>query len=145
MAHAVTRYQANDGSEWATLEEAEKRDKESSHVALAMKPLRSTPDTSEFRMGNVYVQQKADAVGACKKDLIAATRPFLGRWMADTEANGRDMMDVHPSTFGRFIDDTGSPLSLAWARLWCIDKQCREWGQPYYAEHPNSAATAVAF
>lgn len=47
----------------------------------------------------------------------------------------------HPSWVGRLIDDAcPRPVKSAWFRFQCIDKQGREWGQPFYANNPDKAS-----
>ncbi len=48
---------------------------------------------------------------------------------------------IHPMSFAmRLLSEAGpSLLSGAWHRLAMIDAEGREWGQPYYAEHPSKA------
>ena len=43
---------------------------------------------------------------------------------------------IHPSYVGRIVDGN-APFSKAWYRFMCIDKDYREWGQGYFALHPN--------
>jgi hypothetical protein len=41
---------------------------------------------------------------------------------------------------GRVINDTAPNFVYkAWYRFMCLDDQLREWGQPYYASHPEDA------
>jgi len=40
----------------------------------------------------------------------------------------------------READDSRSPWYNAWSRMVSTDDQEREWGQPYFARHPNPAA-----
>jgi hypothetical protein len=49
-----------------------------------------------------------------------------------------DNETVHSSYVGRLLGDYGiRPLENAWYRFSCVDKQYREWGQPYFATNPD--------
>lgn len=44
----------------------------------------------------------------------------------------------------RLLDDTGSPWwQKGWYRVMCMDDLDREWGQPWFAKHPNPHARCV--
>lgn len=46
--------------------------------------------------------------------------------------------NVHPSYPARLIGEMPyRALDKAWSRIYCTDKQFREWGQVYYAENPT--------
>jgi hypothetical protein len=46
--------------------------------------------------------------------------------------------DVHPSWAARIIGECCTKqLDRAWYRIYCTDKEFREWGQPYYALNPT--------
>lgn len=140
----VTRYKADDGSEHATPEAASQRDADVAFVRDATAPLGPAKD---LRSGAEYQQHRVSDVTAVKVRLLrrAAERdPLFAQWIARGKANGVSEADVHPRSWaGRYFDDTGGPLAVAWGRLSCIDAQGREWQQPYYVEHPNPAAKAV--
>lgn len=138
----VTRYQADDGSLWADEAKARERDDLSRAVALAMAPLGplfKNESGCDFANGLGYVRHDPGTVRAVKGALILLSHPVIGYWLDEQAAKGVDLLAVHPSWFCRVIDHYSDPLAKAWSRLWCIDEQGREWGQPYYADHPGEA------
>lgn len=116
----VTIYEADDGSRWDQESDAACRDELVAKVKEIMAPLgerHAEPGDSDYENGSGYVQHDPD--------VVASIRPrFSELWMA---------------TYG---DDVADRPNLMWAaryRLSCIDVYGREWGQPYYANHPHQA------
>lgn len=137
---AITIYQANDNSRRDTPEQANARDFMIVAVEKIMLPLGVRPAGCEFTNGSGYLQHTADAIKAVRADLIAASRPHLSSWMEEQERkHNTDFMTIHPSWFVRMLDGGADPLERGWCRLACIDSQNREWGQQYYAAHPDEA------
>jgi hypothetical protein len=137
--NVITLYQAVDGTNWPTEAEALKRDALCLHVDVAMALLRPRPTDAGFDNGNSYVQQESGPWLAAKRHIVdlalAATRHAVF---------ANDAEDIHPqSVAGRILSDIGGPLNSAWWRFACIDSQYREWGQPYFVNHPNPKATKV--
>ena len=135
----VTRYVSDDGIEWQDQQSAETRDKMVADVADAMSELKQTPGTGNWEG---YVQQSAAAVQRCREKLfeIANVEGVLKWWIASQKADhgktDADIIAFHPSWMGRVLDGQG-PLSAAYSRLCAIDRQHREWDQPYYAQNPG--------
>jgi hypothetical protein len=137
----VTRYVANDGSEWQDAESCTARDLLLAEVACAMVGLKDTPKECNW---NGYVQQDPKVVRQCKWSLfqIANRDGMLKRWI-DHQKTMHGMTDekflteVHPSWFVRMSDGCG-PLEKAYSRLCNIDSEFREWNQPHYAMNPGS-------
>lgn len=48
-----------------------------------------------------------------------------------------------PFRHPREASEGDSPWSDLWFRLACMDEKDREWGQPYFANHPNPDAFLV--
>lgn len=135
---AVTRFLADDGSQWDTEAAALKRDALCSHVDEAMKLLRARPDDADFDNGGVYVQQEMGPWLAAKQRIVDLAFAVTGHSVFAHNAE-----DIHArSVAGRILDDTGGPLAKAWWRFACIDEKWREWGQPYFVSHPNEGARA---
>ena len=145
--HAITKYVANDRSEWNTVEDAEKRDELIIDVKVATSILKEAPDDMEFANGHGYVQQRPEIIQNVKESLYAlANRDGVLKWWIDGQKKDRGKTDsdlinnCHPSYFCRMLDGGHGPLSEAYNRLCRIDEQNREWGQPYYAINPGTAA-----
>ena len=140
MAKAITRFEAIDGSVWPTLEKAEAHEALIRDVAEAMKPMGERPKGVDFTNGSGYVQHTVQAVASARRSLIALTRPRIQHWFDQQKRDHNTDFDmVHPSWFGRMLDGSATPLEDAWRRLCCVDPLNREWGQPYYATHPDHA------
>lgn len=106
----ITMYQADDGSIHATTLDAVARDHMIAECAAVETELqmRPAPDTSEFRNGEGFIQHPT------------GTRQKLTDRLRGLGANR---------------DSTG-PVGLLLGRLWAMDAEDREWGQPYFAKHP---------
>lgn len=142
--YTVTRYVANDGSEWRFEAQCLARDALIVKVADAMAELKSTPTDNNWEG---YVQQDPDAIIRCRDKLfeIANTDDVLKSWIdRQCTTHGKTVRElareVHPSWFGRLLDGGHEPLAKAYARLCAIDADYREWNQPYYALNPGTGA-----
>lgn len=136
----ITVYVASDGTRWDRREDAEKRDRLVEWVEEIMRPIGNRPDGMGFSNGGYFVQHKIDTLTIVRIQLFVATKSVLGKTIAEHEAAGEKAMDFHPSWFMRMLDGCDSPIADAWNRFWCIDENGREWGQPYYAKHPEESA-----
>jgi len=137
----VTRYKANDGSEWQSEDDCKSRDSMIAEVALAMSTLKATPTDCNWKG---YVQQDANTVKRCKETLFAiANREGVLKWWIDRQKQEHGKTDAdlicntHASWFGRMLDGGHDPLGRAYSRLCAIDADSREWNQPYYAMNPG--------
>lgn len=132
----ITKYVANDGSEWNDPDKARKRDFLLDRIKEAtsglLKPRPKDPGC-HFANGGGYVQQEPAKVREYKlavlriaKDEFGETWP-VDKWIAQVD-------DVHPlGGVARILSENSRPLDRAWWRICCIDPDGREWGQPYYA------------
>lgn len=136
----VTRFKANDGSEWNTETECRAQDAMIVEVAAALAQLKPTPTDCNW---DGYVQQNSAAVTRCKEMLYKiANRDGVLKWWLDSQKKNHnktdaDLIRCHPSYFGRMLDGGHAPLSKAYIRLCCIDDAQREWNQPFYAINPD--------
>jgi hypothetical protein len=138
----ITKYRANDGSEWDTYKDALVREHMIDFVDSAMAKLKTTPGDSNWEG---YVQHDKNTIFQCKKELFEiANQEGVLKWWIDSQINehGKTVNELieacHPSWFGRMLDGGHAPLSVAYRRLMCIDDLYREWNQPYYAINPGS-------
>jgi hypothetical protein len=131
----VTRYVANDGSEWPTAKEADWRDAEARVADEALEILGPRPDLLGFTNGNGYMQHDPSDVLKVRSYLVEAAKLFVPGF---SDIFARPIEDLHPhGIVGRILSDRGGPLDRAWSRLMCIDGEGREWGQPYFALNPG--------
>ena len=114
---AITQYQADDGSIWSSEDKATDRDSLIARVQKAMTPIGPplVDVKCRFANGHGYIQHSPRAVAQTRANLMPITKERLKWWGAH------------------------DPLAAAWTRMSCIDKQFREWGQPFFANHPDEA------
>jgi hypothetical protein len=144
----VTRYEAKDGSEWKTAEEAGFRDGLVGLCDVALSELKPTPKDCNWEG---YVQQDADALFRTREKLfVIANQDGVLKWWIDSQKSDHGKTDyqltheTHPSWFGRMLDGEHGPLDRAYWRMCCIDGQGREWNQPYFAKNTPENAKCVA-
>ena len=135
----ITKFKAIDGREF--YEESKCRDYENliSEVEQIMSAFPPLPqnDGCKFVNGGGYIQHSRGTFERAKSELLAvASRYCSHHWLDNTKEDPT----VHLSYAARLIGETElRPLENAWNRLMCVDKLYREWGQPYFAEHPEKA------
>lgn len=144
----IAKWAADDGSEWNSADDANRRDELIKAVHQAMLPLGDLPkeDNCRFQNGHGYIQHSAQAVEKAKLAIheLAKPKAILGWWFGDQIAkHGKTHLElalkVHPSWHSRMLDGGHQPLGSAYYRFQCIDKDNREWGQPYFANNPDEA------
>lgn len=129
----ITLYQARDGHRF------DKRSDCANHEWLLDKIdalsvlLPAIPEGCDFLNGKGYLQHNPEKLEKYRLGLLDLIEKKIDHsWVKQT----RDKK-AHPSYLARLLDESASPLGNAWNRLLTIDKQGREWGQPYYAENPT--------
>lgn len=138
---AVVKYRSIDGETFDNAEQCVMRDRIVEEVAKALSLLKPTPTNCNWEG---YVQQNSSVVLEVKRRLFQiANRDGVLKWWIDRQINDHGatheslISDCHPSWFGRMIDGGCAPLEKAYMRLCCMDKDCREWNQPYLANNPG--------
>lgn len=136
---AITRYQADDGSEFRTAEDAAAHDVLCVKIAEAMKPLGERPKqpACAFENGQLgYIQHDVETVDGVARTLIELAKPYL--------PSLADMLVwknvVHPSHPSRAISEGPQVLWKAWFRIESIDSMGREFGQPYFKNNPGDCS-----
>lgn len=137
---AITKYLAEDGSEHATEDKAKERELLCAEVAEIMASLQPIPKLTGcgFENGGGYIQHYPSKIDPARRAILKAAQRYTDhKWLQQTiDKPG----EVHPSYAGRIIGECcPAPLYQAWHRFECMDKSLREWGQPYYAAHPEQA------
>lgn len=132
----ITKWKADDGTEFTEESECAAYEKMCADVTLVMSAFPAQPenDSCSFANGGGYLQLSEEVVADVRGKLldIIATK-IDHKWVEES----RDTK-IHPSYVDRLLGDYDiRPLCSAWGRLSKIDKQWREWGQPYYATHPD--------
>ncbi len=124
---AITKFKADDGSEFDTIEAASKRDLLHYQCKEAMKPLREINVSSRH-----FYQHDPEVVNQCKDRILDICRAegFAKNFQVFNNA-GRN---CHPlSIIGRILNDNGGPLDVAWSRFGRIAPDGKEYDQPYFA------------
>ena len=136
----VVKYSAEDRTLFDTQAKAEAHDQLCSSVDAAMRPLGEPPERdAEFRNVGGYVQHDQATRDICKGNLVKIAQE-IHEWFRKYPAH-----EIHLQSFGgRLLCEAGpAPLWRAWCRLTNIDDQGREWGQAYFAMHPEMAKNVV--
>ena len=132
----VKRYQAEDGRIFDNAEDAVKHDAKCATVKELAKLLKPIPenDGCAFANGSGFVRQDPLKVQEYKRQIM-----LLGKDLhCNMEKRAANPIEVHPqSIVGRILSDCDNVLYGAWRRVMCMDDQFREWGQPYFALHPE--------
>lgn len=124
----ITKYQADDGSQWNNEEDALKRDALCKKVDAVMLPLGKTP--KGVKDGKGWMQHNPERVLRARDGILDICRE-QGFGHEVFKKRGRD---CHPMSFiGRYLDDVGGPLNTAWQRFCRIDEHGREHQLPYFA------------
>lgn len=135
----VTKYEAEDGKVFDSEFDCVAYEKRSARIAEVVSKLQPIPknDGCEFTNGGGYVQQLPAVVVSVRVALLKiAQEASTHKWLQESI----DDISADPSWAARIISECDStPLHKAWLRIMCIDKQFREWGQPFYALHPEQA------
>lgn len=131
----VSRYIADDGSEFATAESCQKYELLCAKVSALMSLLEPIPDlpSCSFANGAGYIKHNPAIAKQVKAGLLAAGNEIMShKLFLDA--------DAHPSYAGRLIDDMSEKcLRNAWHRFMCMTPDFLEYGQPYFANHPSEA------
>ena len=133
----ITKYKAVDGKEFNREIECIKYESLIETVKKIMNVLSPVPkdDNCSFGNGHGYLQHDSEVVWGAKYQILELLKGYTDhKWLQDTIDNE----NTHPSYVGRIIDELNlSPINSAWYRFSCIDKDNREWGQPFYANNPD--------
>lgn len=128
----ITKFVAEDGTEFKTESACKKHETLLVKVEKVNRLLRRAKDSScEFSNGGGYIQHTSEEVTNFKSKLVKLCKVY-----SKHEVFRQSLEFIHPGGLGGRILE-GSPIYSIWMRLYCVDSQNREWGQPYYALHPT--------
>lgn len=136
----ITKYKANDGTEWNDEASALKRDNLVAQVDAVMAPLGTVP--KRVTDGEGWLQHDPEVVIAAKQGILDLCKPDFAKAFPQFNEPAEK---VHPlSIIGRILDDApDDPRSRAWNRFCRIDPQGREHQQCYFAYTDGPAADHV--
>lgn len=134
----ITKYVAYDGAEFTDAERCQTYENNSHAADAIIAQLSAPPDKGcEFVNGHGYLQHGSEQFYKVRRELLQqALKECDNDWIRQSLADDT----VHPSWAYRIIGEACTrQLSRAWSRIMCTDPDLREWGQPYYAAHPDQA------
>ena len=130
----IIKYVAKDGKEFSNKSKCIAYENLIDEVAEIMSAFPPEPegDGCKFANGQGYIQHKEAYFTKAKREILAVARRYSKHhWLEDDNS--------HPSYAMRIIGELNTPLHDAWLRIYKTDKEYREFGQVYYAEHPEKA------
>jgi hypothetical protein len=132
----ITKWKSDDGCEFTNLAECMAYETLCTQVDQIMMvfPKRPENDGCSFANGGGFIQLSEEIVKKARGNLLDLIATKIDhKWVMQSKD-----MNTHPSYVARLVGDWGiKPFCQAWDRFNCIDPQWREWGQPYYASHPD--------
>lgn len=138
----INVFVADDGSRFGDEARCVAYESQCAECAAIMARLKPLPkdDGCRFANGGGYIQHDAATLKSVRDYLSLLFERTYGpmptpenNWYAQTREK-----DADSSWVGRLIGDSGHrAFHDAWYRIQCCDGQAREWGQPYYASHPD--------
>lgn len=134
----VVRYECSDGTLWKESRDALAQDAKLAVVAALLFPLGSRRAT----IGR-YIQHDQSVVAVVRASFAIAARDALPRLFAERDATNKSPFVADANGvfwIGRLLEGSRHPLTEACGLLACLDKQGREWDQPYYTSHPDPDA-----
>jgi hypothetical protein len=135
----ITKYISDDDLEFTSEDACISYEALCKEVAETMSKLAERPNLSGcgFENGDGYIQHNPDSAWAAKVAILKiANGIYPHKWFDQS----MDNKSADPSWAGRIIDEFSEKcVRQAWYRFQCMDKQFREYGQPYYALHPDKA------
>lgn len=129
----IDKWVTRDGAEFRTVEEAQSRE----HLLDKIDAIESElplPDTStDFANGYGYIQHQESKLLRARVALIELAQKYVFSEI--------DQYPIKGHVFSRYVDDTCAPLARLHERIvLCVDDNTwREYGQSYYAYHPEEA------
>jgi len=131
----ITKYKAFDGKEFTNKDKCTEYEEQSNLALEVISCIHKAPDSCDFANGSGYIQHEHKDVSIVRNELLELAKFYTDhKWIQQSI----DDHSVDTSWAGRIIGEyCNESLNKAWNRISCIDNQLREWGQPYYASHPN--------
>jgi len=134
---AITKFKAIDGKEFDTEKECIDYEKLIDRVNQIMSLIPKRIEDTDFANGSGFIQHNEKDLKTVKVNFLNLCKEYIDhKWIQQAI----DDDTVHPSCVQRLLGDYNiMPLYKEWNRFSCIDSQFREWGQPYFATHPEEA------
>lgn len=127
----IQQYQSEDGKIFNNEQECEKYEVILAKVNKILSDMPCGEKIDRFTNGRGYIQHSADVVQSLKESIVELANEYF---------NPKDNYKYFNYYLSRCIDDSNMKcLSKMSYKIMCIDEDNREWGQPYFAAHPNEA------
>lgn len=126
----ITKYQARDNREFNLEKDCREHEVLLDKIDGLNSILTKGPDSCDFANGEGYIQHSNSQLIEFKDKLIDLFKETVKGFDFVTDK-------THVSYFIRVTGDCGSPLQNCFQRLYCIDSEFREWGQPYFGLNPE--------
>lgn len=133
----IIKYVAIDHKEFTSQLECENYEKLIERVNLIMAKLPMAVKEIDFSNGSGYLLHPISTIKEVRNEILELCKKYIDHnWIQQTI----DDYNVDPSCVARILSDYNiNPLSKAWYRFQCIDKDGKEWCQPYYVTHQDEA------
>ncbi len=134
----ITKYKADDGREFLDAGECRTHEENCSLAENIMSEMCPRPGGTDFANGSGYIQHEPSKVLEVRaKFLEFCKRYTTHKWIQESIDKG---FEAHASWAARIIGEAApDTIYKHWHRFSCIDSSGREWGQPFYADHPEKA------
>ena len=133
----VTKFKATDGVEFTTESDCLAYEDACGDIDTILGMLPEKPDTCDFSNGSGYIQHSMDNFMKARNAYLEYVKIYTDhKWIQQSIDQG---LDAHPSWVARISECFPGYIAKKWHRFQCVDNQLREWGQPYYANHPEDA------
>lgn len=138
----VTKYVADDGVQFNDYDECLKYEITCDKVNFIMGGLQSKSFNINFANGHGFIQQTKLQVVAAMGSLLFVVKSYIPDHksvdLAIEQSLAGEFVSPHTTIVSRLIDEMcPRVVQDAWHRFACMDVDFREWGQPYFALHPD--------
>ena len=139
----ITKFKAIDGKEFNTKNECIDYEILIDKVNKIMSLLPHPIDDDSFFNGGGYIQHCKANVKLSRINLLNLYGQYIKHpWIQQSIDNDK----IDPSLVSRLLSDCNiNPFIKSWNRLSCVDAKYREWGQPYFAQHPEEGVQKCLF
>lgn len=126
-AVTLTKYKAIDGALFDEQEKCLEYESQLKDANSVEKLMKDKPNDCGFSNGGGYLQYTGNEYKAIHNAAFKVTSKYV-------DISGCSVEGVNFILSREFHSP---PLNHIWYRIWCIDRQYREWDQVYYANNPN--------
>lgn len=133
----ILKYVAIDGKEFEDKDKCSDYESLIDTVNAIMAQLPAKPTSTNFTNGEGYLLHDKSIIKSVRNQILELCKHYIdSEWIQQTIDN----VNIHPSWVARLLSDYNiSPLSNAWYRIQCIDKDGKEWGQIFFVENQDKA------